>query len=512
METSRRSLIGTTLFGSAAAFALSSCGMTPESTASQSAANRSTAPAKSTIAAAFSREIISLDPHGPSDVDEGTLFICRHIYDSLVVRSGTEYKPQLATKWENPDPLTWKFTIRDGVKFHDGSAVTANDVKASLERLAASKTPQAALWPTLKAVAAEGNVVTITTTSPLGTILANLSLLFVAPAAKLADASFWQKPVGSGPYKVETFTPSDKVHLVANADYWGTKGKTPRIESPYIPETSTRLTSLKNGSLDLTWTVPPDQLQSVASASGIKVVTTDSYVYYFNWFNCSRPPFTDARVRRAMWHAIDVPTVVKSLFGDTAKVATAPIPSTVFGHAPQTAYAYDPAKAKALLAEAGLPNGFSTHVMWSIGLAPQIKEVAQAFQQYWSKIGVTVALQELEQASWLKRLTSLDWDMDLQNNSSTTGDADYTLGRLYTSAANRMGYKNPELDDVLSKARAETKQDSRKELYAKACKIIWEDAVGIFPMDLTANYAMRSTVQGFVPAPNNQPVLTEVTA
>lgn len=501
---SRRELLRASVLGGGAAFALNACGMNKGGSTGAEGQVK-------TLVAAFDREIISLDPHGASDVDEGTLFACRHIFDSLVIRSGSDYVPSLASKWTQRDDKTWEFTLRDDVTFYDGTPLTSKDVKASLERIAKSATPQAALWSTLDTVDAGDGTVTIRTKEPLGTMLPNLSLLFVVPADKLGDKSFFDDPVGSGPFKVGSFTPSDHVNMVANKDYRGKKPSLKRLKAPYIPEIQTRITSLKSGDVDVTWSVPPDQIESLRQADGIALELTDSYVYYFNWFNCSRKPFTDARVRRAMWHALDVKTVVSRLFGDTAKVATAPIPSTVFGHAPQTPYTYDPDKAKALLAEAGYPNGFSASVMWSTGIAPQIKSVAQAFRTYWSKVGVQVKLEELEQATWLKRLTALDWDMDLQNNSCTTGDADFTLGRLYTTEANRLGYSNKTLDSVLGQARAETDQGKRKALYAKACKIIWDDAAGIFPMDLAATYARRTSVKNFEPAPNNQPMFTKVT-
>jgi peptide/nickel transport system substrate-binding protein len=504
---SRRSFLGGIALGAGglAAFGLSGCGMTSDN--SGGGAGKGAASLK----AAFERPIISLDPHGASDVDEGTLLACRHIFDTLVVRDGDTVKPGLATAWEQPDATTWVFHLRDGVTFHDGTPLTADDVKASLERLVASKTPQSALWASLASVrATDTKTVTIKTTTPLGTILANLTLLFVAPAGKLSQQGFFDKPVGSGPFRVDSFTASEHLNLSANGSYWGTKPTLSALQLPYIPETSTRLTSLRTGEVDVTWSIPPDQIKQVSGASGVQVASTDSYVYYFNWFNCGRPPFNDARVRQAMWYAIDVKKVVSSLFGDTAEVMNSPIPPTVFGYAAQQPYPYDPDKAKQLLAQAGHPNGFSTSLMWSQGIAPQIRSVAEAFNSYWSKIGVNVQLMELEQATWLKKLLALDWDMDLQNNSVTTGDADYTLGRLYTSKANRMGYSNAELDQVLTDARSSTDQQARKTLYAKACKIIWDDAVGIFPLQIKATYGLRKSVQGFVPAPNNQPMFTAI--
>lgn len=505
----RRSFLRTTALGGigvATMLTLDACGMTKANTPGSSGSH------SAVLNAAFERPIISLDPHGDSDVDEGTLLACRHIFDPLVIREGSNIKPNVAKSWDQPDPRTWVFHLRDDVKYSDGTPLIADDVKACLERVAASDTPQASLWEALDSVeATDPHTVTIKTKTPLGTTLSNLTLLFIVPASKLKQKNFFNKPIGSGPFKVASFTASDHVNLEANKSYWGSTPRLSTLNLPYIPETSTRLTSLKTGDVDITWSIPPDQMASMQSAAGVKVVATPSYVYYFNWFNCGRPPFDDARVRQAMWHAIDVNSVVKSLFGSTAQVMDAPIPSTVFGYAAQQPYSYDPAKARQLLAEAGHPHGLSTSMMWCRDIAPQIRSVAEAFNSYWTKVGVHVKLQELEQAEWLKRLLALDWDMDLQNNSVTTGDADYTLGRLYTSTANRMGYSNPKLDRILNGARSTTDQSHRQQLYSQACEIIWDDAVGIFPLQIKATYGLQASVKGFTPSPDNQPMLTNVT-
>jgi peptide/nickel transport system substrate-binding protein len=500
---SRRSFLGLGV-GGLAVVGLAGCGMSSSDGGGSGQGAR-------TLKVAFERPIIALDPHGASDVDQGTLLACRHIFDTLVVREGDTIKPSLASSWDQPDPATWVFHLRDGVTFHDGSALTAADVKASLDRLVASKTPQSSLWHALDSVTAtDKTTLTIKTKGPVGTVLPNLTLLFVAPAAKLTQQGFFDKPIGSGPFKVDSFTASEHLSLSAYANYWGTKPKVTTLQFPYIQETSTRLTSLQTGEVDVTWSIPPDQMKQVTNESGVHVASTPSYVYFFNWFNCGRPPFNDPRVRQAMWHAVDVKSVVSSLFGDTAEVMDSPIPNNVFGYAAQQPYDYNPDKAKQLLTDAGHPNGFSTSLMWATGSAPQIQSIAEAFNSYWAKIGVKVQLMGLEQAEWLKRLLALDWDMDLQTNVATTGDADYVLGRLYTTSANRMGYSNKDLDKTLAAAQSSPDQNARKASYAKACQTIWSDAVGIFPMQLKATYGLRESVRGFVPDPNNQPVFSTV--
>jgi peptide/nickel transport system substrate-binding protein len=262
------------------------------------------------------------------------------------------------------------------------------------------------------------------------------------------------------------------------------------------------MTSLDTGEIDFTWRIPGDQIDSLKKNSDLKVETTPSHEYYFTWMNGSRDVFADKRVRQAMFYALDIDTMAKDLLSGIGQRATAPIPPTVFGYAAQTPYTYDPAKAKQLLAEAGKPNGFETSFIWYDGTAPQDHELTQAFISYWNAIGVKVKSDMQERATWLDNLIKLNWDMDFQTNAVTTGDADFTLGRLYHSRANRNGYKNPDLDKLLDDAAAASDQNKRKDLYAQAQKIIWDDAVGIFPFDLLATFAYRTTVDGFVPTPS----------
>jgi len=503
MTSSRRTFMAMSGVGVASIF-LASCGV----------GGGDAKKAGKALMACFAQPITDLNPLSPTTtVDEPSLMARRLIFDTLVHRQGDTFTPALAKSWQRPDPQTWVFTLRDDVKFHDGAKLTARDVVASINKVIKETTNLSALWTSVtSAEATNDTTVTIKTNGPLGTMLVNLTLLFIPPADKLDNAEFFRKPVGSGPYKVDAFTPSSKLSLVKSDNYWGTAAKNTAITMPYIPETSTAITSLLAGDIDAFWPIPPDQVKDVTGKDGVKVERLASYVYFLNWFNCSRKPFTDARVRQAMWHAVDITAIVKSLYGDSAEVMTAPIPSAVFGSAPQQPYAYDPDKARQLLSDAGLAGGFNTSLMWFTSSGPLVSELAQALISGWSKVGVKVEAQQIEKATWLTRLNTLDWDMDLQTNTVTTGDADFTIGRLYTSKANRMGYKNPDLDAVLTKARESSEQNERKTLYAQACKTIWDDAVGIFPATITTAYGLRTSLTGFTPAPSNQPDLSQVTA
>jgi len=389
------------------------------------------------------------------------------------------------------------------VKYHDGSAVTAGDVKASLQRLVGLKGPFAPLWVALDTVDAPNDAtVRIKTKTPLGTMLPNLSLLSVAPAAKMDQAGFFTKPIGSGPFRVVSYQPDNELVLEAAPGYWGPAPGVKTLRFKDIPEIAARVTALITGEIDLTYGLPPDQIVAIQGHKDVHLVSTPSWRYHMIWMNCKRDPFTDKRVRQAMAYALDVNTMVSTLMKGIGRRMTAPIPSTAFGYAPQRPYAYDPGKAKQLLAAAGHPNGFECTMIWNPDSGPQDRELAQALFSYWNAIGARVRDGQAERPQWLAKLLALDWDMDFQSNGDTTGDADFVLRRLYTTQANRMGYSNPQLDQVLNAAAETVDQTKRKVLYGQACEVLWDDAVGIYPVELIQTYAYRQGVEGFVPTPS----------
>ncbi|WP_026876136.1 ABC transporter substrate-binding protein [Jiangella gansuensis] len=450
--------------------------------------------------------VTSLDPLGANSADLPTLTVTQHVFDTLVVREGTDLVPSLATEWTNPDDLTWQFTLRDDVVFADGTPLTSADVKASLDALIAAAGPLAGTWSAVASVETpDDTTLVITTSTPLGTLLSNLAIMPVVPSEKVTDQEFYRAPYGSGPYSVTQFTPGEAVVLERNPEYWGDAPAVEEISFQYIPEVSSRITALENDEIDFTWSLPSDQLGRFDGNEEFSVTTFPTYANYYIWFNSSREPLTDPRVRQALWHAVDLEAIHAALFDGVGEIATGPMPDDVFGAADNTPYAYDPDRARQLLAEAGYPDGFSTEMMWSTGCCANGEAFAQALISDWAKVGITVQPAPLERATWLERLLALDWDSTMSTGSTLTGDADFTLARLYLSSAERTGYANPELDTLLIEAREELDQDRRAELYAQAGAIIWNDAVGIFPLDLYGNSVASSAVQGFEPTPNDMP-------
>ena len=417
----------------------------------------------------------------------------QHVLEPLVKRAGDDFEPWLAESWENPDDLTWVFTIRPDVAFSDGTVLTADDARASLQRLIDVESPLAPLLAAVESIeATDDSTLTISTSTPLGTLLTTLSQILIGQAAAIDDASYWAKPIGTGPFVIDEFVADTRFVLSKNPEYWGPETALDSITYLGMPEEAARISALSTGEVDLIEGVTPDSIPEVESLDGVTFESVPSYAIQYIWFNSSREPYTDPRVRQALWHALDLEQIISDLYGDQATVAQAPVPQAVFGAAKLEPYTYDPELAKELLAEAGYPDGFSTSVQFSssTGVPPFIQTVIS----YWAEIGVNVEPLPKEHGIWLEDLLALNWDMNVQQPSVTTGDADYHLGRLYVGSANRLGYANPEYDALVAKARESVDQAERIALYAEASQILWEDAPAIWSADQTTNVAYRSNL------------------
>ena len=262
----------------------------PTAAAASAAAPAARVPS-GTLRIAHPDKLTTLDPTAASSLAGPTLTVGKAIFDQLVTKDPVtgEYKPSLATKWETPDPATWIFTLRSDAKWHDGSPVTATDVKATLDRIAVKKGPIQPLWATLTSVEATSpTVATMKFSAPIGTVLAGAALLNILPAAKMEAADYFNKPIGSGPFKVTSFTPDSNVTLEANTAYWGGPPALQSLVFRIIPETTARITSIDTGEIDMTWTIPPDQLPKLKQNTNLTVSPTSSYSYYFLWMNAKR--------------------------------------------------------------------------------------------------------------------------------------------------------------------------------------------------------------------------------
>lgn len=450
--------------------------------------------------------LASLDPQGVDAQDPGTGTVAKAVFSRLVtLGDGSNFKPQLATKWStSADGLTWTFNLNPAAKFSDGTPVTANDVKASIQRVIDLKGVNASLFKPISSVTAtDDHTVTMTTKTPLATMLEDLTLLYIGPADRINQAGFWNKPIGSGPFTVSSFAPRNKAVLTRNPNYWGSPAHLDKVVLTVVPEVAGEVTALQTGAIDIVSELPEDQANTVNAMDNATVVSSKPGAILSLWFNNKKAPFTDERVRQAMWYAVDWETLRKSLYGPTAAQALAPIASAVFGYAAQKPYTYDPDKAKQLLTQAGMANGFSTSIKYVPANVPQLQSLLQGAATDWAKVGIKVTLVPQQSAVWSKDLKALNWDMTALENTSRTGDADQILGRLYTTSANRLGFGDAQYDQLVKDAASTIDQSKRQADYAQADQILWSKAVGIWPLEIAATYGVNKRVTGFVPDPSS---------
>ena len=456
-----------------------------------------------TITAASPYPTQSLNPTGSTSADLGTALASKALFDTLLIRKGDQFIPSLATDWSADAAGTaYTFNLRGDVTFHDGSPLTARDVAESIKLASETPGPLAALWKPVSAEVVDDDTVVLNLERPMGALLSNLSTLEILPAGLIGNEDYWSAPVGSGPFVFNAFNPGQELRLDANSDYWNGAPEAAHLVLRVIPEISSRLAALETGEIDATWSVPDDLLPELESNPDLTIEMVPSLSSYVLWFNPSEGPLSDVRVRQAMWHAVDVEKLVSVLNPSSGKVAKAAITPEVFGYAPQTPYDYDPEKAKALLAEAGYPDGIETSVQFS---KPEFRAFVDALISEWDKVGIRVKSDEKEHAVWLDDLLKLNWNMNFMAQGASTGDADYLLGRLYTCAAKRIGYCNADLDELLTKAGQSSDPKERIALYDQAQKLIFDEAVGIYPMDQQIPYVWRNRLEGFQPDPNFVP-------
>ena len=365
-------------------------------------------PEDDTLAIAIGEELPGFD--GYISTSRDGVVMTRHLFDMLIYRNPEtfDYEPLLATSWERIDDVTWEFTLREGVTFHDGSAFDAEDVAFTLNHYAdpeAGARSQASVAWIDRVEVVDPLTVRIVADAPFPA-----ALEFVAGSLPIYPSDYvesvgWQEfaqaPVGTGPYAFEpgdanTFT------LTAHDDYFEGGGKgmpgIGTIEVRVIPDTATRIAELIGGGVDWIWNVPADQVPQIDAVPGLVGELGSTMRIAMIAMDAAgradpESPLMDARVRQAVNHAIDRETLVTALVGGDGEVVDVPCYPLQFGCDTQaaTTYDYDPDRARELLAEAGHGDGFSVRMA-----SFRDRARAEAVQQYLSDVGITVDLEMLQ--------------------------------------------------------------------------------------------------------------------
>ena len=442
---------------------------------------------KKTLVIDLVSEPTTLDPH--KQWNPSSFYVYRNIFDNMVTRTPAgEIVPQVAVSWEYQSPTVVDFKIRSDIKFHDGSALTVDDVVFSVMRIIdpAFKSPQAGQFNTItKAEAVDKETVRLTTKVPYPVLMAQLVKLSIVPKAyvtSVGDEGFNKTPIGSGPYQFAEWKKGVKVILRANSNYWRGNPPFPVVEFHAVPEKSTRVANLRTGKSDLVVSLDSDIAAQLKNDSRAKVLSVPTErVAYFR-INTLSGPTTDVRIRKAIAHAIDRDLIVNGLKGGYSRKVNVMVGDTSFGYDDSfKSYDFDMEKAKALLKEAGLGD---TQV--EILTAPAVfdQRVVEAIQQMLRNVGINAKISGMDMANFLKRMQSSADDKDTTSFgrwSCACQDADGILYAMLNSKSIWSNISHPELDQALEKGRSTLDPDERMQYYRQAHQIV-QDMVPLVPL------------------------------
>ena len=460
---------------------------------------------KDTLTWCQGSDVTSLDPHQGKETP--AVQVTCQIFDTLVVVNPEtgELEPQIAESWEQTDDVTYVFKIREGVKFHDGSEVTAADVKFSLER-AINSAAVSYIVDFIESVSDNGDgTVTIKTKYPYGPALRNLAIPFAAIVPKALveadEANFILNPVGSGPYQFVEWKQGDHITMKAFDDYYAGKAATENLIMRVVPENAQRSIALETGEVDLAYGLSVNDIPKVEDNPDLVANVISSLSCTYISFNLNKAPFDNPLVREALSIAIDRQAIVDTINSGVGEPADAIIAPGVFGYYSTGVPEYNPERAKELLAEAGYPNGFST-TLWVNENQGRI-EICQAIMAMLMDIGVECKLESMEFGSYISRTSAGEHELACFGWTTSSGDADYTYYSLEHSSqqgapGNRSFISDPEVDQLIEDARSSSDEATRKELYQKLAIKLAEYNNNMPILYTAVNVGASKNVEGFV--------------
>lgn len=448
--------------------------------------------------------------------------------------------PSLARSWSiSADGLVYDFTLRDDVQFHHSADFTpsrhldSQDVLFSFQRMldeqhpwhavAASGYPhaQSMQWPSLiaKVEAPDAHSVRVTLNRRDATFLATLSMGFASIysaeyADKLMAAGTPQKlnsaPVGSGPFVFERFQKDAVVRYRANPDYFAGKPGVDRVIFAITPDSNVRLQKLRRGECQIALSPKPQDVQAIAGDTKLKSAQTAAFMTAFVGINSQHAPLDKPQVRQAINLAFDKASYVKAVFEGSAEPANGPYPPNTWSYASELpGYAHEPAKARALLAEAGLADGFKTTI-WTRPsgslLNPNPSLGAQLLQADLAKVGIDAEIRVIEWGELIRRAKAGEHDLLFMGWAGDNGDPDNFLTPQFSCASVESGlnfarFCDEALDKLIADGKTSSDQSERSRLYHQAQQIIQEQALWLPLAHPTAFALLSEKVQGYKVSP-----------
>ncbi|CAH1656937.1 ABC transporter substrate-binding protein [Chelatococcus asaccharovorans] len=447
--------------------------------------------------------------------------ISRNMFNGLFkLDDSMTLQPDLAVSYSQPDALTYEIELRKDVVFHGGSPFTSADVVATFDRIVKDQklaSKQRSYVSNVKSVTPKGDhAVNFVLKQPDSSFLKSLAtIIYITPRSvieKVGNVEFGKKPVGTGPFKLDSWTMGDSVVLSANCDYHGDKPIPSKVEFRFIAEPATQISSLQSGEIDIATQVTSDLTAALKSSRDVAVQSIDGNQTFWLSMNTKEGPFADPRVRQALNYAIDRTAIARQLLGGFATPVGQVYSKSVFGYTKAVSpYPFDPDKAKALLREAGYDSSRPLKIEF-YNFRAELNPVQQSIASFLSDVGIKVTTRfdpnyfvDTWQSGKMGR-----GQVIIRSNNNLLMDADFALGLELDGTRRGMYFSSPETDAAIAKARGESDRNARQAAYDALNKTLYNLAPVTFLYSTDGIYGVSTRVD-WKPRPDGAIYLANVT-
>jgi peptide/nickel transport system substrate-binding protein len=411
------------------------------------------------------------------------------IFDSLVARGANlNIVPDLATSWETPDPLTYIFHLRHGVKFHDGRDFTSADVKFTFDSILSGtvKTPKRGAFELVRSVEApEPGTVVFHLSDPYASFLWDLTKPGIGIVPNGSSKNFGEHPIGTGPFRFVSEEQDEEIVLERNSSYFGQVPKIEQVRFRIVPDAIVRALELRKGTADMELSsLSPDTVVALGKQPGLVADVQPGTNLAYIAFNFDDPTLARREVRQALAYATDRESLIKYLLRDQARPASSLLPPNHWAYeADVQQYGYDVARARQLLDVVGFrpgPDGVRLRLTLKTSTDESTRILAEALADQWKKAGVALEIRPLEFATFYSDITHGSFQLYTfrwvgANNDPDIFDYVFDSHKMPPAGANRGHYKSPELDRLLDEQRVELDREKRKALLSQIQKIVAMD-------------------------------------
>ncbi|HET7036932.1 MAG TPA: ABC transporter substrate-binding protein [Thermomicrobiaceae bacterium] len=450
------------------------------------------------------------------------IWVFMSIYDQLikVANNGLDLAPSLAEKWDtSADGTTFTFHIRQGVKFSDGTPMTVDDIKYSLNRAKTQKGDgdwTFTLAQVKDIASPDANTIVITLNEPWAPFLADISMfnssvISQAFAQKIGEDKLNEQCMGTGPFALKAWNKAQNIILVKNPNYW--QQGLPLVDQitlNVVPDSNSRILQVKGGQVDGDIgqnDVPLSSVADLKAQSDLQVINFVSTYVNFVDINCRNAPLSDVKVRQALNYATDKESLIKTILYGQADVSNSFMPNgALYWNKDQTGYPYDINKAKDLVSQSSSPNG--VNISMDIGSGNQLsQQIATALKSMWQPAGINLDIQQYEQAVATDRYRTNKFELRLTGWTNDIIDPDELVSYAITPETNQnyhTGWVNQQAIDLAHQGEAELDPEKRRQIYYQIQKIHMDDAPFVYLYVLPYIDVLNKKVQGFFHHPMGQ--------